>query len=105
MAAVVRLQPAGGTPAAWVVAKGAPEVMAQFLSDAPPDYEESYKAHAAQGSRCIPADRILPVDYVLSHSHILCVWAGVTSQQSQDRCRQCSLITCSKTDRLLWVQK
>lgn len=75
MATVVRLQPAGGNPAAWVVAKGAPEVMAQFLSDAPPDYEDSYKAHAAQGSRCVRADCILPVGYTVTRLHILCVWA------------------------------
>jgi magnesium-transporting ATPase (P-type) len=34
-----------------VVAKGAPEVMQQFLAEVPADYEESYKHHAAQGSR------------------------------------------------------
>lgn len=51
MAAVVKLQPAGAPAAAWVVAKGAPEVMEQFLADVPSDYEASYKAHAAQGSR------------------------------------------------------
>ena len=51
MAAVVKLQSPGAPTAAWVVAKGAPEVMEQFLADVPPDYEASYKAHAAQGSR------------------------------------------------------
>ena len=35
----------------WVVAKGAPEVMQQFLAAEPSDYEASYKHHAAQGSR------------------------------------------------------
>lgn len=55
MAAVVRItSPSPTTNAeAWLVAKGAPEIMQPLLADAPADYESSYKQHASQGSRII----------------------------------------------------
>ena len=38
-------------PVLWVVLKGAPEVVRQFLANPPADYEQSYKRFAAQGAR------------------------------------------------------
>lgn len=35
----------------WVLTKGAPEVIHNFLKDAPQDYDEGYKEFAAQGGR------------------------------------------------------
>lgn len=56
MATVVRVS--GPTPnlrgEAMLVAKGAPEIMQPLLSEIPANYEACYKAHASQGSRCIP---------------------------------------------------
>ena len=35
----------------WVVAKGAPEVLLDFLNTAPAGYADMYKRYAAQGAR------------------------------------------------------
>ena len=40
-------------PALWVVLKGAPEVVRQFLANPPADYDRSYKRFAAQGARYV----------------------------------------------------
>ena len=44
-----------------VVAKGAPEVMQQFLAEVPADYEDTYEHHAAQGSRWVIWLRVAPL--------------------------------------------
>ena len=52
MAVVLRTQPAGGSgSAAWVVAKGAPEVIERHLASRPADYADGYKRYAAEGAR------------------------------------------------------
>jgi len=52
MAVVLRTQPSGGSGStAWVVAKGAPEVIEQHLAGKPADYAAGYKRYAAEGAR------------------------------------------------------
>ncbi len=38
-------------PSHWVLVKGAPEVVQQFLDRPPPAYTPAYKQYAAQGGR------------------------------------------------------
>ena len=40
-------------PVLWVVLKGAPEVVRQFLANPLADYDKSYKQFAAQGARFV----------------------------------------------------
>ena len=40
-------------PSLWALLKGAPEIVQPFLTDAPPDYEQSYKRFASEGARSV----------------------------------------------------
>lgn len=52
MAVIVKVESeAASGPSYWVIAKGAPEVIEDFLAEVPAGYEANYKAFAAQGAR------------------------------------------------------
>ncbi|KAK9845150.1 hypothetical protein WJX84_012056 [Apatococcus fuscideae] len=54
MSAIVKVEDESTSmPVLWVVLKGAPEVVRQFLAHPPADYDQSYKRFAAQGARVI----------------------------------------------------
>lgn len=51
MAVVLRVEARAMPDTAWVVAKGAPEVIERHLASKPANYEAGYKKYAAEGAR------------------------------------------------------
>ena len=51
MAVVLRVKGRGAPASAWVVAKGAPEVIERHLASKPASYDAGYKKYAAEGAR------------------------------------------------------
>jgi len=49
----VAVSAADPSAAAWVLTKGAPEVVKALLADAPPGYDAAYRAHARRGFRVL----------------------------------------------------